>query len=80
MRKAQGDARTPPPLTAGEKVLYGIGCVVTIVWSISVLVSQAFPNRDMDAQVHTVMLLVAGGCFALGGVRGRRERKNGDDA
>ena len=63
-----------------QKILYGIGCVVTLVWSFAVVVPLVFPSREVSPQVHVVMVLVAGGCFALGGVRTplRRNGQNGN--
>lgn len=60
-----------------QKILYGMGCVVTLVWSIAVIVPLIFPSREVSSQVHVVMVLVAGGCFALGGVR-TPLRRNGN--
>ena len=67
----------PGGLRPAEKILYGIGCVVTAVWTIAVLVPLIFPSRQVSPQVHIVMLTVATACFALGGVKQIKRNGNG---
>lgn len=64
-------------LRPAEKILYGIGCVVTFVWSLAVLIPLVFPSRHVDPQVHFVMFTVATACFALAGVKQIRRNGNG---
>ena len=59
-----------------ENVLLTLGCVISGVWVVAVLVQVAFPSHPVPTEVHGVMLvlvpLLFGGAFLTG-------RKNGKE-
>ncbi len=61
-----------------EAVLLGLGCIVTLVWSISTLVPLIYTDRQVDGGVHLVMLTVAGGLFGAAAIAGRKANGNGN--
>lgn len=63
-----------------EAVLLVLGCFVTLVWSIAVLVPLLFPDRKVDPQVHLVMLTVAAALFGGAAVANRKANGNGGTA
>jgi hypothetical protein len=66
---AAGDPRKS---AAREKVLLGIGCAVTAVWAVAVLVQVIFPSHVVPYEVHGIMLVIASGFFGSAAVAGRR--------
>lgn len=62
-----------------EAVLLVLGCFVTLVWSIAVLVPLVFPDRKVDPQVHLVMLTVAAALFGGAAVANRKQNGNGTE-
>lgn len=63
-----------------EKVLLGIGCVVTAVWVIAVLVQVAFPTRVVPTEVHGIMFVIASSMFGTAALSARRTSNGNDDA
>lgn len=61
-----------------EGVLLVLGCVVTLVWAIATLVPLVFPDRQVDAQVHLVMLTVAAALFGGAAVANRKSNGSGN--
>jgi len=60
-----------------ERVLLGVGCVVTFVWTVAVLVQVAFPSRPVPVGVHGIMFVIASGFFGGAAIQARRTEKNG---
>ena len=50
-------------LAIRERVLLTIGCVVTGVWVVAVLVQVAFPDRVVPTEVHGIMFVIASSLF-----------------
>lgn len=64
-----------------ERVLLGIGCVVTAVWVIAVLVQVAIPSHVVPTEVHGIMFVIASSLFGSAAWAARKSEKNaGDDA
>lgn len=60
-----------------ERVLLGIGCVVTAVWVIAVLVQVAFPSHQVPQEVHGIMFVIASSLFGSAAWAARKAEKNG---
>jgi len=56
-----------------EIVLLVLGCVITAVWVISVLVQIALPSRVVPAEVHAVMLLLVPILFGSAAWQARKQ-------
>lgn len=53
------DAVAPrDPRETREIVLLVLGCVITAVWVVSVLVQIVFPSRVVPQEVHAIMLIL----------------------
>ena len=72
MQKGERD-----PHAVREAVLLVLGCIVTLVWSVSTIVPLIWPTRQVDGGVHLVMLTVAGGLFGAAAIAGRKANGNG---
>lgn len=46
-----------------DKVRNGIAITITVVWAASFLVGVIEPRYQVDAAIHGIMLVVAGGAF-----------------
>lgn len=63
-----------------ERVLLGIGCTVTAVWVIAVLVQVIFPTHVVPQAVHGIMFVIASSFFGSAAWAARRNEKNGNGA
>lgn len=61
-----------------ERVLLTIGCVVTAVWVIAVLVQVAFPTHVVPQEVHGIMFVIASSLFGSAAIAARKSEKNGN--
>lgn len=66
------------PRETREAVLLGLGCVITSVWVIAVLVQVAFPSRVVPPEVHAVMLVLVPTLFGTAAWQSRRANGNGN--
>lgn len=67
-----GDSRGP----IRERVLLGIGCVVTAVWVVAVLVQVAIPSHVVPTEVHGIMFVIASSLFGSAALSARKHEKN----
>lgn len=67
MRKAQRDRNA-----VREAVLLIIGCVITLVWATTTIVSTVFPDRPVQTEVHLIMLAFATASFSGAAIAGRK--------
>lgn len=60
-----------------EAVLLVIGCVITLVWAATTIVSSVFPDRPVQTEVHLIMLAFATSAFGGAALAGRKANGNG---
>lgn len=60
-----------------ERILLTIGCVVTGVWVVAVLVQVAVPSHVVPPEVHGIMFVIASSLFGSAAWAARRSEKNG---
>lgn len=73
MRKAARDRHA-----VREAVLLVIGCVITLVWATTTIVSTVFPDRPVQTEVHLIMLAFATASFSGAAIAGRKSNGNGN--
>ena len=62
-----------------ERVLLAIGCAVTAVWVIAVLVQVVLPSHVVPQEVHGIMFVIASSLFGSAAWASRKSGRNGGD-
>lgn len=65
-----------PRGSARERILLAIGCVVTLVWVVAVLVQVVLPSHVVPAEVHGIMFIIASSLFGSAAWAARKSEKN----